>query len=141
MEQKIYTATIVSESRPYLIKEGNSWIADAVYVNKDNEYITRKVLAPNLQHGPFEIGEKIEIEPDINDVLADEYQIRIYENPDLYKSIMLDKKRKKEGYQPIVKKEKKSKGLNLIISILVLGIFLFVFYLLLSSTGAIPKLF
>lgn len=140
MEEKTYTATIVSQSRPYLTKEGNSWIADAVY-KKGDEYITRKVLVPNVQHGPYEIGEKVEISEDINDQPADEYQRRIYENPDMFKSIMLDKKYKETNYEPISVQEKKISILSVVIVLLVVLILAFVLYILLSSSGTIPKLF
>lgn len=84
-------AKIVTKSRPVMVQTGNSWVSDAVYM-RDGVYYTREVLAPTLKHGPFEIGEEIEIEPSFKDRLAEGYMTLIYDNPDSYEEVMEQRK-------------------------------------------------
>lgn len=104
--EEIITAKVVSLSRPYLTKEGNSWISDVVYVKNDN-YFTKKAVAPVYRHGPFEIGEEVEVDFDLNDNPAEDWMIEIYQTPSRYKEILYDKKQieKREEQKEVAKKE------------------------------------
>lgn len=84
-------AKVVTKSRPIMVPSGNSWASDIVYM-RDGMYYTREIIAPDLKHGPFEIGEEVEIEPSFKDRLAEGYMTLIYDNPDSYKEVMEQRK-------------------------------------------------
>ena len=125
-----YTAKVVTPSRPYLIKEGNTWISDIVY-KKDGVFLTRKVLAPNVDYGPYEVGEEIEIQANDNDELAEDYLIEIYNNPKAYKDILRRKRHsdvvESEEYKTEkknIQKERTTEIITTFISIAIIGVLL-----------------
>lgn len=119
-------AKVVTKSRPLLVQGGNSWISDVVY-KIDEKYYKREVQAPTLKHGPFEIGEEIELEPSAEDLIADDYLVQIYENPANYNEIMLNFKYDIESnkyieFEKKAKNKKKSAFLDVIIALLIVFI-------------------
>ena len=83
-----YVAKIVTVSRPYLVKEGNSWVSTCVYKQGD-KYYCKNAIPPALNHGPWEIGEEVEVSPSGKDEEAPDWMIEIYNNPKDYKRITL----------------------------------------------------
>lgn len=119
-------AKVVTKSRPLLVQDGNSWISDVVY-KIGEKYYKREVQAPTLKHGPFEIGEEIELEPSAEDLIADDYLVQIYENPANYNEIMLNFKYDIESnkyveFEKKTKNKKKSAFLDVIIAFLIVFI-------------------
>lgn len=86
MAEKI-TAKIVTVSRPYLVREGNSWISVCVYP-RDGLYYQKTAVPPTIKHGPWEVGEELDVAPSEKDQEAEDWMVEIYNNPRDYKRIM-----------------------------------------------------
>ena len=88
---ELLKAKIVTVSTPYLVKEGNSWCSTCVY-EKNGEFFQKNAVPPSLDHGPWEIGEEVDITPSNLDKEAADWMIEIYNSPKNYKAIILQKK-------------------------------------------------
>lgn len=86
-----YSAKIVTVSRPYLVKEGNSWVSTCVY-KKGDKYFRKNAVPPSLNHGPWEVGEECEVTPSEKDEEAEQWMIDIYNNPKDFRRITREAK-------------------------------------------------
>lgn len=125
-----YTAKIVTVSRPYLVKEGNSWVSTCVY-KKEDRYYRKNAVPPSLNHGPWEIGEEVGVIPSAKDEIAEDWMVQIYNNPKNYKEIMrIAKEREKEKDDDDDEPDGITKFVNVLVALAVaavIGIILYTF--------------
>lgn len=125
-----YSAKIVTVSRPYLVKEGNSWVSTCVY-KKGDKYYRKNAIPPSLNHGPWEVGEEVDVTPSDKDEVAEQWMIDVYNNPKDFRRITQEaKEEEKERYND----DDEADGLTTFINVLVvlavaviIGIILYTF--------------
>ena len=123
----------VVANNPHINDEGNTWMADVVY-QIDKNYFVQKVVAP-IKHGPYVVGEEIDVDHEVSDALAEDWMIEVFKNPKRYKAAMKVKSEdNKARLEAALKDEEEIKPkntvLNLIIALLLIALLAMLLWIL-----------